>query len=90
MYYLSQTRQTLNDFAMVGEDTKRLYPRGGNDNCPTSNAFNRGDQEIMSGYNFSVRDMRLRLNLPIGDMLKNYFKQLDDFLSREVKHLTDW
>lgn len=34
-----------------------------------------------------VRDMRLRQNLPTGDMVKNYFKQLDDFLSREVKHL---
>lgn len=39
----------------IGEETKRLYPRGGNDNGPKSNAFKRGDaQEIMSVYNFCV------------------------------------
>lgn len=39
----------------VGEETKRLYPRGGKVKGPTSNAFIRGDaQEIMSVYNFSV------------------------------------
>lgn len=39
----------------VGEETKRLYPRGGKVKGPTSNAFIRGDaQEIMSGYNFCV------------------------------------
>lgn len=36
---------------------------------------------------FQVRDMLLRQNIPIGDMVKNYFKQLDDFFSPEVKHL---
>ncbi|CAB1341546.1 unnamed protein product [Coregonus sp. 'balchen'] len=53
IYYLSQTRQTLNDLAMV-------------------------------------RDMRLRQNLPIADMVKNYFKQLDDFLSHERFSLCSW
>lgn len=45
------------------------------------------DINVVCCLQFQVRDMRLRQNLLIGDMVKNYFKQLDDFLSREVKHL---
>nr|XP_029491404.1 interferon tau-1-like [Oncorhynchus nerka] len=41
-------------------------------------------------YSECVRDMRLRQKLPIGDMVKNYFKQLDDFLSRESFSLCSW
>lgn len=45
------------------------------------------DINVVCCLQLQVRDMRLRQNLLIGDMVKNYFKQLDDFLSREVKHL---
>ncbi|KAK6311443.1 hypothetical protein J4Q44_G00171070 [Coregonus suidteri] len=35
-------------------------------------------------YSECVKNMSLHLNLPIGDMVKNYFKHLDDFLTLEA------
>ncbi|KAM9472620.1 interferon alpha-C-like [Salvelinus alpinus] len=41
-------------------------------------------------YSECVKDMRLHQNLPIENMVKNYFKQLGDFLSRERFSSCSW
>eukprot|EP00063_Salmo_salar_P084975 XP_014059810.1 PREDICTED: interferon tau-9-like [Salmo salar] len=41
-------------------------------------------------YSKCVRDMSVRLNLPIENMVKNYFKQLGDFLLHERFSSCSW
>ncbi|XP_029583240.1 interferon tau-10-like [Salmo trutta] len=127
MYYLSQTRQTLNDLSMERRprgcipEAERLrvqrptlsIEEGGklwtlrlafqlaselfqqNLTLVKWNSIKLRDlQDLLARQNMTysecVRDLRLRQNLLIGDMVKNYFKQLDDFLSRERFSLCSW
>ncbi|XP_055752889.1 interferon alpha-like [Salvelinus fontinalis] len=126
-YYLSQTRQTLNDLAMerrpsgcIQEAEKIMVQRPtlsveeGEKLWTLKLAFQlaselfqqnltpvkwntfklRELQDLLARQNMTysecVKDMRLHQNLPIENMVKNYFKQLGDFLSRERFSSCSW
>ncbi|XP_041718928.2 interferon alpha-B-like [Coregonus clupeaformis] len=127
IYYLSQTRQTLNDLAMerrprgcikeaemIMVQRPTLSIEEGEKLWTLRLAFQLASELFQQNltlvkwntiklrelqhllarqnrtYSECVRDMRLRQNLPIADMVKNYFKQLDDFLSHERFSLCSW
>ncbi|XP_064862843.1 interferon kappa-like [Oncorhynchus nerka] len=127
IYYLSRTRQTLNDLAMdmrqmgcIQEAERIMVQRPTlsieegeklwtlklafqlaselfqqNLTLVKWNTFKiRELQDLLARQNMTysecVRDMSVRLNLPIENMVKNYFKQLDDFLLHERFSSCSW